>query len=382
VERTPSVAGVEVACALPGRVGAWRGRADRAMVDVTVLVLGPDPAIRRAALAALTPLVGRGGGLVPRCREVLACRDGVALVADAVDGRRLSELPPLTPGHAVAVGRPVAAALEALHARGLAWGGDLGELLVDATGGVRLPYERLAARRVGGEVGSTRGDVAALASLLAARCPDPHLAALAADPPADAAALARALRRRARPRRLLLRAAPEPAAPQGRRRRTVLAVGGAAALVAAATVGWASVRDTPHSGPAPAPLARPAAAPVDWTATLQSLDARRAVALTGSASLATVDAPSSPALAADTATRARLAAAHLSVVAPTPSLQAVRAQAVGADVATLAVTDVLAGYVYRDMAGRVAASAPARGAHTWTVVLRRTTAGWRFVRVS
>ncbi len=395
--RTPSVPGVSDLVALPGR-DAWRGRAGREPVDVVVVVVPPDPDLRRAALAALTPLVAEARGCVPRGRAAVTCRDGVALVADAVDGRRLADLPPLQLGHAVAAGSAVAQALAALHGHGLAWGGRLEELLVEAGGQVRLPFDAVAARRVAGRAASARDDVAALATLLTGCCPAPELAVLAADPGADAAALARRLRRISRPRPLLLAGGPRRGRVRHRasghlRRSVLVAAGSAGALVVAAAAGWVSAR--PHDGggglatalvpmpPAAVTAVFPTApAATDWAATMHALDEARVAAMTGRAPLAAVDAVGGPAYAQDATTRASLVARHLRVSPPVPALRAVAPSRVTATAATLAVTDTLAAYAYRDAAGRVVASAPARGAHTWTVVLVRTAAGWRITAVT
>lgn len=400
VEGLPAVADVVVERALPGRA-AWRGRAGRDPVDVSVVELPADPGVRRAALATLTPLVGPAAGPVPRCRAVVLCRDGVALIADAVDGRRIADLPPLTPGHAVAVGRPVARALAGLHARGLAWGGRFDELLVDGGGAVWLPYEGIVGRRTQGQAATAHGDVTAITRLLARRCVDPRLSALAAEPPPDAAALARRLRRLARPRSPVLAPAPAVTRPSTAStttpvvtvstvnpsprsghwlgRRTLLAAVAALALVAVGTAGWLSARPTLDRGPRAVRLARPTP---DWATTVHALDAARAAALAGSRPLTTADAPGSTALAEDTATRGQIAARHLAVSPPVPALRQVAVRVQSPTSATLTVTDTLAAYDYRDTAGRLVGTEPARGPRTWTVVLIDTDEGWRLSRVT
>jgi hypothetical protein len=112
------------------------------------------------------------------------------------------------------------------------------------------------------------------------------------------------------------------------------------------------------------------------------LDAARTAALSGHAPLTGADAVGTPAARLDTATRADVVRRHLTVVAPEPALVRVVPLEVMSGTATLRVTDTLAAYVYRDAAGRVVGRIPARGAHTWTVTLRRTAAGWRFEQVS
>jgi hypothetical protein len=391
VDDVPAVEGIELERALPGRAGAWRGSVGGEPVDVTVLALPATatPAMRRSALAALMPLVGPGSGPLPRCRSALLCERGVALVADPVDGRRLLELPPLTTGHAVTVGRAVAQALSFLHHRGLSWGGRLEEVLVDDTGAVRLPYDDAVGRRVSGHqirgAVAGRADVTALARLLARRCIDPRVAALAAHPPADAAMLARRLRRIARARPLLL-APPEvssrlmPPASRGRR-RAGWAMAGVLALLVAGAAGWVSAAD-PGSGGGGGQQAQPLAAPVDWTSVVSGLDTVRARALVGAAPLAAADATGSPAFALDAATVRALAARDVQVQVPVPMLRSVVARTVAATFVTLSVTDSLAAYDYRDRSGRVVQTVPARGPRTWTLTLRRMAGGWRLAAVS
>lgn len=400
VDGLPAVAGVVVERALPGRA-AWRGRAGREPVDVCVVELPADPGLRKAALATLSPLVGPGAGPVPRCRAAVLCRDGVALIADAVDGRPLASLPPITPGHAVAVGRPVARTLAGLHARGLAWGGRFGELLVGEGGEVWLPYEGIVGRRIEAQAATVPGDVAALARLLAHHCIDPRLSALAASPPPDAATLARRLRRIARPRRPMLAGpttatqvsmatpttSPSPAAtvtpsPQGShglRRRAALGAAAALVVVAVGAAGWVSARPATHHGPRVLPLAVPAP---DWTATVHALDTARAAALAGGDPLTAADAAGSTALAQDIATRRQITARHLTVRPPVPVIQKITVGVATADTTTLMVTDTLAGYAFRDASGQPVGTEPPRGSRTWAVVLTRTEAGWRLAQVS
>ncbi|MGH3744394.1 MAG: hypothetical protein ACRDTP_05995, partial [Mycobacteriales bacterium] len=187
----PSVPGALLARALD-RPATWRGRSGDDEVDVTVLTVGADLDLRRAALASIAPLTGIGA------RSVTLCRDGVAVICPALDGRRLDDLPPLEAGHAVFVGTVVAQALSRVHGTGLTWGGDLSELLVADDGAVLMPLHGVAARRLAGQRATVADDVASLRALLARRCP--VLPAL----PDDLPALRRRLRRVARPRRLVL----------------------------------------------------------------------------------------------------------------------------------------------------------------------------------
>lgn len=354
----PSVPGVVLTRALD-RAATWRGRADDVAVDVTVLVVGADPDLRRAALAALTPLTGVGA------RSVTLCRDGVAVVCPPLDGRLLDDLPPLEPGHAVFVGSAVAQALTRVHARGLAWGGDLSELLVADDGTVLMPLHGVAARRLTAERATVTGDVAALRALLARRCPDlPSL-------PDELAGLRRRLRRVARPRRPVLTGGPQPV----RRRRWLLAAA-SVAVAAVAIVGWTSARH-----PSAAPDITAAAGRPDWTAVIDRLDRARVAAFVGAGPMTAADAPGSPALAADVATATALRAQAPRTIPPTPIVTAVAVVSAGATT-TVRVIDTLPPYDYRDTEGRSLASVAARGPHTWTVTLVSTPAGWRVRQIS
>lgn len=357
----PSVPDVVVGGALD-RPATWRGRAGADDVDVTVLAVGPDPDLRRAALAALSPLTGVGA------RSVTLCRDGVAVVCPALDGCPLDDLPPLEPGHAVFVGTAVAEALSRVHARGLTWGGDLSELLVGDDGTVLMPLHGLAARRLAGERATVADDGASLRGLLARRCPDlPPL-------PGDLAALRRQLRRTARPRPLVLAGSRRP------RRRRRLLVAAPLAVALAALAGWQSAR---HAGPRPdlASVRPDSAAAPSWTVTVDTLDRARVVGLVGAGPLTAADARGSAALAADTEAAAVLHAKAPRTVPPTPIVTAVDVVRTGATT-TLRVTDTLPAYDYRDAAGRSLGSVPRRGPHTWTVTLVSTPAGWRVQQVS
>jgi hypothetical protein len=331
---------------LAGRRGCFRGHVGGEPVDVTVIALPPDAAVRRAALAALQPLVGLGGGSLPRCRAAMLCHDGVALVADAVSGTSPAAV---TAGQ----GSAVAQALLTLHRRGIGWGSDLREL-VDDEGALRLPYEHVARRRVEGRPSPPVRDVGALLAWLSPRCHDDRLRPLVARPPTDLTAVVKALR--------------------ARDRRWVAVPVAVVAVVAAAAIGWVSARPS---------VARPAVTALpDWRVTVHELDAARAAALSGHGSLTDVDASGSPAAVTDARTVAELRARGLTAIAPVPALLSVLVAQVDPTSATLRVTDTLAGYAYRDGAGQVVATAAARGPHVWTVTLVRTSGGWRYRSVS
>jgi hypothetical protein len=379
----PSVPGVVVRAELD-RPRTWRGRWRGQDVDVVVLPVGAEPAIRRAALAAMQPLAG----VAPGCLEVLACPDGIAVLGVAVSGRPVADLPPFDPSRAVALGVALAQAVSRLHARGLVWGAPYDDVVVDGRGSVGLPLQVMAERRLAGQRCSPRDDVVALVAMLRRRCPE-----LDVDAP-DMATLIKRLRRAARPRPLVLTdAAPLPA----RQGRLVVAALGAVAVVGIATVGWLSARpSSTHPDIEPArPVAAAAApsvdaqiapsstvAPVDWRATVHALDRARAAGLAGVRPLTDADAASSRALAADSATAARLREVAPRTVPPVPELLAVTVLRADADDAVLRVTDTLSAYAYRDATGHTIAVAPARGSYTWTVTLASTAGGWRFASVS
>lgn len=361
MEGLPSVPGVVVTRS-SGRPATWRGRVGGDEVDVIVLEVGPDPELRRAALAAVAPLTQVGA------RSVTLCRDGVAVICPTLSGTPLDALPPLEPGHAVFVGSSVAQVFSRLHERGLAWGGDLSELLVAGDGSVLMPLHGLAARRVAGERPSAEDDVTALRALLARRCPD--LSPL----PGDLAGLRRRLRRAARPRRLVLAGSEPPT----RLRWWWLALL-PVAVAGAAVAGWMSVRPaSPRTDVVPA---RASGGLPAWTAVVDRLDRARAAALAGTGPLSAADAPGSPALLADSRTAAALRARAPGTVPPVPVVAAVAVVRAG-PTTMLRVTDSLPAYVYRDGAGRPLGSVPARGPRTWTVTVVRTAAGWRVRQVS
>lgn len=387
----PSVPGVALERALD-RPATFRGRMGGDAVDVTVLAVGPDPDLRRAALAALQPLAAVGA------RSVVLCHDGVAVVCAARDGRLLADLPPLEPGHAAYVGIAVAQELSRFHDRGLVWGGDLSELLVGDDGSLQFPLHGVAARRLGGVRASAADDITALRTLLGRRCPElPVL-------PADLAGIRRKLRRTARPRPLVLagNATGSPrrirlarSAASAPPRRAGLTVSGAsgsprrARLVlpavllfgtaGAAAIGWFSARPaSPHRDTA-APLV--AAAGEGWRATVDALDHARAAALGGTGPVTAADAPGSPALDADQAAAAVLRERAPRTVSPIPAIQAVALVHAG-PTTTLRVTDTLPAYDYVGADGAVVASVPARGPRTWTLTLVSTPDGWRLSQVS
>lgn len=363
----PPVPGVVLERALD-RPATWRGRAGGDPVDVTVLPVGPDPDLRRAALAALAPLTGVGA------RSVVLCHDGVAVVCPAADGRSLADLPPLEPGHASYVGIAVARALSRFHERGLGWGGDLSELLVGDDGSVRLPLHGVAARRLGGARVTAGDDVTALRTLLARRCP--QLPVL----PADLAAMRRKLRRTARPRPLVLAGHRPPDASSPRRARLALAAVLVVGTAVAAAVGWFSARPGgPHTELAAGPPA--GLAGEDWRGTVDALDRARAAALGGTGPLGAVDAAGSPAWVADGATAAALRTRAPRTVPPVPAVRDVALLRAG-PTTTLRVTDTLPAYDFVGADGTVVGSVPARGPRTWTLTLVSTPAGWRVSQVS
>lgn len=416
---------------LPGRPGTWRGTVNGARrVDVTVLRLGPDPAVRQAALAALGPLAGPAGAHRPAVERPVACRAGVAVIADAVDGKPAAGLPPLSAGSVVTLGLPLAQTFAGLHAMGRAYGATpsilSAEVLIDGTGRPWLPVHGLAGRRVAGAASDAGADVAALLAWLADRSGADvsahsrgrqrsarRLAALLAAPPVDAAALVRGLRRVGRPRPLpttesvAARPAggPSRASRAGRSSRArrslpvrpvLLGALFAAAVCGVAVLGWvtAGTGSAGSGSPRPAPLlptgaparseggaAQRSAEPTDWRAVLSGLDRARASAFDGAGPLTAADVSGSPAWHVDAASVAALQARRLHADGPVPRLQQVRLLRLHTSSATLAVTDVLPAYHYLDVADRVQATAPPRGAARWTITLRRVDGGWRVEQV-
>ena len=363
--------------------------------------------------------------------------DRPVLVLDYIGGGSLGDLLArrqlLGPGEVVALGVPLAEALAAAHTAGIVHGNVSAANVLLTEGGLpRLADLGVRQLLAGPATAAPEADVAALGSLLqqamigcyetapqvlvdavaaaSAPLPDRPTAAGLADLLRASCPAAPLLRRDPGP---ITGAAPSPpsavhsAGSPARRTgalrslsvssalstRAVVAAGAVVVLVLAAGVGWASGR----GGPAPVPLPpraespgdkavgvpAPAARP-DWRKELDRLDAARAVAFAAAdpALLAAVDAPGSPALAADRATLASLKAKGLAADGVRHHLIEVTAVLQSADKVTLRVLDERAPVSTVDASGQVVATLPARTRATYDVELVKVSGAWRLARVT
>ncbi|WP_148234344.1 hypothetical protein [Cellulomonas flavigena] len=353
----------------------------------------------------------------------------VALVCEHVPGPTLAAVraarPPLADGEVVTVAVPVAQALAALHATGLAHGAVGADRVVVRPGGVPVLVDLRGSLR---GLGTATGDVHRLvASLLGLMPPlDAHLAAGLEDAVRLRDALEALLRGRATPQDVvdavfavatpepvqvpepdeLAGAAvalgtgrsglPRPAAPapvvprRAPRRRPWVAVAAGLAVVLAVVAGALLVRALPDrparaavataSSPTPGPAADDATRLTDQgdpAAAAAALTRLRAAALAAAdaAGVAGLEVPGSPAHVADADLVARLAGARSEgLVAEVSAVRATGTTPEG-DV-RVEVTSTTSAHV------RVASSGertdvPAGEARTVELVLRWTPEGWR-----
>ena len=189
--------------------------------------------------------------------------------------------------------------------------------------------------------------------------------------------------RRRKPRRRRLRV------PQ----RLVVAVVAATALVLAVAGGVMWGHRTESSAATVPPVsaavptvrtAPPAATPPDWQHTVASLEAARAHAfLTGDAALLdAVYTARSAALVADKQLLGSLTRSGLRAQGFWITTLGVRPVVVMPASATLRVTDAMPAYSLVDDAGRVAQRVATRPARTFTMLLARTSGGWRIAAIS
>jgi hypothetical protein len=360
VRATEAPAGYAVGDEL--RPGRWSARE---------LATGEPVVLQRVPEGEVAPPAGHG---CPYLRGVRAVLPGGVAVLDELRGA--PPVGPLRPGEVVTVGVPVALALAALHARGLAHGG----VTVDA---VRVAPSGMPVLDVGPGAGTPADDVAALgvlcSALLGPGAPDALLDVLArtrsGDPPA-AAVLAGQLRRSCTP--LPLGGVPE-GGRAGRHRRETSPAARALVLVvlvvAAAGAGWWSGRGGDAAPPA-------ASARVDWSAVLDGLDEARAEALAGAdeSALADVYAPGSPGLAGDRRLVRALAASGRTASGVRHEVRSLEVLDAGPRHARLRVVDELRPHTLHD--GPAVTRVSARPARPHLVELTRTADGWRLVRVT
>ncbi|MFC0647351.1 hypothetical protein [Cellulomonas phragmiteti] len=384
-------------------------------------------------------LPGRAGTLTaldhPHLARVLAVEPlgpgRVALVCEHVPGPTLAAVraarPPLADGEVVTVAVPVAQALAALHATGLAHGAVGADRVVLRPGGVPVLVDLRGALR---DVGTPTGDVHRLVAALLGLMPplDAHLAAGLEEavrlrdaleallrgratpqevvdavfavasaepvqvPEADelaGAQVALAAGRSGIPREAETSAPPRRARREQRRRRWWPVAAGAAVVVVLAA-GALAVRHLPGSS---ADAATPVAsagptptAPVPGAGLGDRQDpATAAAALTRlrTAALADADADAlaalgvagSPALAADTALVAQLAGARSEGLAVDVTSTTWTGATPEGD-ATVEVTSTMSAHTRVAVTGE-RTDVPATSARTVELVLRWTPAGWR-----
>ncbi|MCC2333508.1 hypothetical protein [Cellulomonas wangsupingiae] len=356
----------------------------------------------------------------------------VALVCEHVPGPTLAAVraarPPLADGEVVTVAVPVAQALAALHAAGLAHGAVGADRVVLRPGGMPVLVDLRGALR---GVGTASGDVHRLVAALLGLMPplDAHLAAGLEDAVRLRDALEGLLRGRATPEGLVetvfAAASPEPvqvpdpdelagaqvalaagrsgapravapvAPPVRRARRStrrrarwpVAAVAAALLLVGGGALVVRALPDQPAAGPAAGAADTAASPPADDVRlTTDDQDpAGAAAALTrlrtaaladaDAAGVADVGVAGSPALAADTALLQDLAGARSEGLTADVTSAVATATDDSGDV-TVEVTSALSAHVRVTPAGErtdVAATAP----RTVALVLRWTGDGWR-----
>ena len=369
-------------------------------------------------------------------RAVERHRDGPVLVLDYIGGGSLAGLLDrrqlLGPGEVITLGVPLAEALAAAHAAGIVHGNVSAANVLLTEGGVpRLADLGVRQLLAGPGTAQPEADVAALGSLLqqamigcyetapqalvdavaaaSAALPDRPTAAGFAAALRESCLAAPLLRRDPGPiagaamaPQTLARGAGSPARGVGWLRtalvssalskRALVVAGAVVVLASAAGIGWASGR----GGPAPVPLppraegppvralGAPAAAGPDWQKELDRLDTARAVAFAAvdPGLLAVVDAPGSPALAADLATLASLKAKGLAADGVRHHLIEVTAVLQSGDKVTLRVLDERMPVSTVDASGQVVATLPARTRATYDVELVKVSGVWRLARVT
>jgi hypothetical protein len=123
---------------------------------------------------------------------------------------------------------------------------------------------------------------------------------------------------------------------------------------------------------------------VDWVALITQLDAARDAAFTATdpGALLRTYAEGSRALATESTAVRALATHHVRARGLHFVVQAVAVEARTSSQVTLRVVDRLPAYDIVDMNGHVVVHRPARGSHTWHVVLVHTNVGWRIAAVA
>lgn len=425
------MAGVVLGAPIEGQEDTWAAIDTAGTArEVVVLALSPDPAVRRAVLDALRPLLGAGLGHRQEVVDVTACRNGVAAVLTPLAGARLAESRfgrrprTLAPGQIVALGVPIARELADLHARQIVFGASelREEVVLDADGRPHLAVGRFISRRAHAVVDISGGgagpgdDVRALQALLRGLARSDgsrttrRLAAVYRA--ADCAAVGEALRRVARPIPLVGGGRSGPRRYRwgskvswhprmtGVRIRIAkpLVFGAAVALVGC--IGWWSVGGRgaavlPADGAQAAaddPVASPTSASgsstpttSDWATVVDELDARRASAFAGGTQLDEVDTPTGSAYAEDMDRWKGLQDSGLHADGFAPTVRSVRLVSDEGSRARLEVVDTLPAYRLVDGSGAVRATAPARGETIWEITLARSpdpAAAWRFEAVA
>lgn len=359
----------------------------------------------------------RSPSLLP-LHAVESVSGGFVLVLDRTPAGTLAELLAarrrLQPGEVVTLAEGVVDALTALHRAGLTHGA------VDVEA-VRLGLDgRPLLGPVGAASATLLDDVTAAAALCrralgtasgpaAAEPVRSALLAALAPPFTDAAGLGAVVRSSApavpirvtdpdgspRPEPNALRSQVRTPSGPPWRRLAVASLASVALLAAVITgVGWARRAERPSTAALPAvtsppinlsPSAGPAPepAPIDWTAVVRRLDARRAAAFArlDHAALEATDAAGSAVLRRDRAVIAALASRGGAPRGVGWEVLGVEVVGAGPPGVIVLVTDRMRSYdvVAR---GRVVARAPPRGTATWRLTLVPVRRGWRVAEVT
>jgi hypothetical protein len=287
----------------------------------------------------------------------------------------------LTPGQVVTVGVQIARELAVLHAAGHGYAGVTAETIaLDADGRPSLTPVMSGG---GQSVDDLRDLVAVLRTAVG---PNAGLSLLRVlGTPTDAAAFARDLYAVCAPEPLFVGPAATRAPRQLRGLSAVGALTGAVVVAGFAGVAWAHAGSRADTAvvprPTPSAMQRPS---VDWAALITRLDAARDAAFTAAdpGALLRTYAENSSALATESSAVRALAAHHVQARGLRLVVEVVAVEARTSSHVTLRVVDRLPAYDIVDVHGHVVVHRPARGSHTWQLVLVHTDVGWRIAAVA
>ena len=408
-----------------GELWSARGRATGQRVVLRRLEVADDVASHDRVRRTAARLVGVEHPHLGGLRGVLSAQGAVVLVHDHVAGaslERLVEHGPLADAEVVTLAVPLADALAALHARGLAHGrvsascvliGDDGRPTLADAGVLALLDGRV---RPNGPANDVRDLALTCAAALGPTAQSSALAAvlrvasageLAARPTATELAAAvfatgpaapirsvggtrtPALARPVAARATAARSHRRPAELAARRWVGPLVAAAVAATAATLTgLAWAGA-DPRVPGSAVSARELPAtqtdaSVAERWRAVLVSLDARRASAFAAASPrrLADVYAPGAPALRRDQDRLADVTAAGLHVERLHLRPQSLRVESGSSVRVVLDVVDVLEPYELRTSRGARTSTRPGRAAASWRVTLVRVGNDWRVYDVA